>query len=78
MKEGEGEEKEGFLAFFPPLPALYSRHFSRSRSFLRNRTGTIRLLPIVLALFFGIIWLRGHFFLHLIPKSTASIISIFN
>ena len=62
MKEGEGEGKEGFLAFFPPLPALYSRHFSRSRSFLRNRTGTIRLLPIVLALFLAVLASRAFFF----------------
>ena len=74
MKEGEGEGKEGFLAFFPPLPALYSRHFSRGRSFLRNRTGTIRLLPIVLALFLALFCFESIFFLHLIPKSTDSII----
>ena len=42
MKEGEGEGKEGFLAFFPTPPrSFYSRHFSRGRSWLRNRTGTI-------------------------------------
>ena len=42
---------------------------------LRGRV-ICRLLPIVLALFFGIIWFREHFFffLHFIPKSTASII----
>ena len=62
MKEGEGEGKKGFLAFFPPLPALYSPHFSRSRSFLRNRTGTIRLLPIVLALFLALFGFASIFF----------------
>ena len=37
MKEGRGEGKEAFLAFFPTPP----RSFTRGISLLRNRTETI-------------------------------------
>ena len=73
-ERGGGGGEGRFPSFLPPLPALYSRHFSRGRSFLRNRTGTIRLLPIVLALFLALFGFESIFFLHLIPKSTDSII----